>query len=229
MKTLVNVGRLHLVQPVIYLGMPWAITAFSLVVNVIIFGTVPTGSAHRYTGAACITFIFFLIMGLFSQSRTLPFGMSLGFSRRSYYLGTALLAVGLAAVDGLAVTILQAIERGSGGWGIALHFFRVPYILDGPWYLTWLTSFVGLSLLFGYGMWFGLVQRRWGLAGLLGFLAGQVTAAVAAGLLITAAHAWAATGHFFTTLSAAGLTGLLAVLAAALLCGGYATMRRVVI
>jgi hypothetical protein len=117
------------------------------------------GSARRYTGAACITFIFFLIMGFYSLGRILPFGMSFGFSRRSYYLGTALLALGLAAVDGLALTVLQAIERGSGGWGIALHFFRVPYILDGPWYLTWLTSFVGLSLLFGYGMWLGLVQR----------------------------------------------------------------------
>jgi hypothetical protein len=229
MRTLVHVGRLHLIQPVIYLGMPWAITAFSLVVNVIIFGAVPGDSSHRYTGAACITFVFFLIMGFYSLGRTLPFGMSLGFSRRSYYLGTALLAVSLAAVDGLAVTILQAIERGSGGWGIALHFFRVPYILDGPWYLTWLTSFTGLALLFGYGMWLGLVQRRWGLAGSIGFLASQVTVAVAAVLLITAAHAWAATGHFFTTLSAAGLTGLLAVLAAALLGGGYATIRRVVI
>ena len=133
MRTLVNVGRLHMIQPVIYLGMPWAITAFSLVVNVIIFGAVPNDGSHRYTAAACITFIFFLIMGFYSLGRTLPFGMSLGFSRRSYYLGTALLAIVLAAADGLVLTILQAIERGTGGWGIALHFFRVPYILDGPW------------------------------------------------------------------------------------------------
>ena len=40
MRTLVNVGRLHLVQPLIYLGMPWAITAFSLAVNLIIFAAV---------------------------------------------------------------------------------------------------------------------------------------------------------------------------------------------
>jgi hypothetical protein len=196
----------------------------------VIFATAPdSGSTHRYTGAACITFIFFLIMGVYSLSRTLPFGMSLGFSRRAYYLGTALLAVALAAADGLALTVLQAIERGSGGWGIALHFFRVPYILDGPWYLTWLTSFTGLSLLFGYGMWLGLVQRRWGLTGSLSFFASQATVAVVAVLLITWAHAWTAAGHFFATLSAARLTCILAVLAAALLSGGYATIRRVVI
>jgi hypothetical protein len=43
------------------------------------------------------------------------------------------------------------------------------------------------------------------------------------------AHTWPAIGRFFTTLSAAGLTGLLAVLAVALLACGYATMRRVTV
>lgn len=55
----------------------------------------------------------------------------------------------------------------------------------------------------------------------MSFLASQVTVAVAAVLLITLAHAWAATGHFFATLSAAWLTCMLAVLAAALLGGGW--------
>ena len=80
--------------------------------------------------------------------------------------------------------------------------------------------------MFVYGMWFGMVYRRWSLPGLLAFIAAQVTVLLAAALLITWSHAWAGTGHFFTALSAAGLTGLLAVLAAALLAGGYATMRR---
>ena len=229
MRPLVNVARLHAIRPLMYLGLPWAITAFSLAVNLVIFGAGRASNTHRYTGAASITFIFFLIMGVSSVGRTLPFGMALGVSRRSYYLGTALIAVTLAALNGLALTILQAIERGSGGWGIALHFFRVPYILDGPWYLTWLTSFVGLALLFGYGMWLGLVHRRWGLPGSLVFLAAQVTVAVAAVLLTTWAHAWPEAGHFITTLPAAGLTGLLAALTAALFTGGYATIRRVTI
>ena len=140
-----------------------------------------------------------------------------------------LLAVTLAAAVGLALTVLQAIERATGGWGVAMHFFRVPYILDGPWYLTWLTSFVALALLFVYGMWFGIVYRRWNLAGPVTFIAAQVTVLLAVALLITWIHAWPGTGRFFTALSAAGLTGLLAVLAAALLAGGYATIRRATI
>jgi hypothetical protein len=41
--------------------------------------------------------------------------------------------------------------------------------LTAPWYLTWLTSFVLLVLLFVYGMWFGLVCRPWNLTGLTVF------------------------------------------------------------
>jgi hypothetical protein len=109
--------------------------------------------------------------------------------------------------------------------GVA-EVFRVPYILAGPWYLTWLTSPVLLVLLFIYGMWFGIVYRRWHLIGLNVFIAAQATVLAAAALIVTGVHAWAQVGRFFTGLTVAGLTGLLAVLAVILLAGGYATIRR---
>jgi hypothetical protein len=107
-----------------------------------------------------------------------------------------------------------------------MHFFRIPYILDGPWYLTWLTSFVALALLFVWGMWFGIVYRRWNLLGSVTFIAAQVTVVVAAVLVVSWADAWPGVGHFFTGLTVAGLTGILAALAALLLAGGQATIRR---
>ncbi|HEY7010233.1 MAG TPA: hypothetical protein VH395_14890, partial [Jatrophihabitantaceae bacterium] len=115
------------------------------------------------------------------------------------------------------------------GWGISMWFFRVPYILDGSWYLTWLTSFVAMTLLFVYGMWFGLIHRRWSLVGLAIFVAAQVTVLLVAALAVTWAHAWHDVGHFFTSLSAAGLTGLLAALAVVLVAGGFTAMRRITV
>ena len=239
MSTLVKVVRYHLVQPSQYLAVTWMFLVFIFAANVVIFRLIPV-SYHtvltangpapvvndRYTGALCSFFIIFFVLGVQSISRSLPFGLALGMSRRSFYLGTALLAAAVAAADGVALTGLQAAERATGGWGVHMHFFRVPYLLDGPWYLTWLTSFVGLTLLFVYGMWFGIVYRRWSLAGTLAFVAAQVTVLLAAALVVTWAHGWAGVGHFFTGLTAAGLTGLLAVLAMALLAGGHATIRR---
>ncbi len=241
MRTWRDVARYHLVLPWQALGLPWAILAFSFVVNLVIFAFVPQGhhqaltghglvqvanTTPNYTGGVASIYVFFLVIGVNSIGRSLPFGLALGVSRRSFYTGTALLGVALALVDGLALTALQAIERATDGWGVHMHFFQVPYILDGPWYLTWLTSFVGLALLFVWGMWFGIVYRRWSLFGSVTFIAAQVTVVVAAVLIAVWTDAWSSVGHFFTGLTAAGLTGLLAVLAALLLAGGHATIRR---
>jgi hypothetical protein len=236
MRTWVNVARYHLVRPALYLGMPWAIMAFSFAVNLAIFRLFPgqsgvpaSNNAYHATGAIAVIYIFFFVMGITSAAQSLPFGLALGVSRRSYYTGTALLAVTLAAADGLVLTVLQAIERATGGWGEAMHFFRVPFILIGPWYLTWLTSFVGLALLFVYGMWFSIVYRRWRMVGTLTFLATQVTVVLAIVLLITRTGSGPGIAAFLTGLTAAGPTGLLAVLAALLFAGGYATIRRVTV
>jgi hypothetical protein len=224
MKASINAARFHLVDPVVYVALPWAFLAFTFVVNLVIFAVIP----HRqgYAGALASIYVILCIYGALTISRSLPFALALGISRRSFYTGTALLAVTGAAVYGLALTMLQAIERATSGWGTTMHFFRVPYILAGPWYLTWLTSFVGLALLSVYGMWFGIVYRRWNLIGLLAFVVTQITVLLAVALIITWARAWPDVSRFFTSLTAAGLTGLLAVLVAILLAGGYATIRR---
>jgi hypothetical protein len=226
---LVKVARLHLADRTSYTAVPWAVLAFAFVVWLALAASARGYNTQIPTGALATIYLFFLVAGMLSIFRSLPFAFALGVSRRSYYAGTVLLAVALAAVDGLPLAVLQVIEQATGGWGVRLHFFRVAYILPGPWYLTWLTSFVGLTLMFIYGMWYGLVYRRWNLTGLLAFAAAQVTVLVAGVLITSNAHAWPAIGRFFTTLSASGLTGLLAALVVMLLAGGYATMRRVTV
>lgn len=229
LKTYLNVARYHMVQRLIFVTLPWAVLAFAFAVNLVIDSVVPSGNHQQYTGSLAIVYVYLFIGGVLSVARSLPFGLSLGVSRRTYYLGTVGHALGLGAVYGLALTLLQAIERATGGWGLHLNFFRVPYILDGPWYLTWLTSFVVLTLLYVYGMWFGLVYRRWSMVGLWSFIAAQVITLVVGALLAVWTDAWGNIGQFFTTLNAAGLTGVLAALAAALAVGGFATMRRITV
>jgi hypothetical protein len=230
MSTYLNVARYHLVQRFNYLVLPWAILVFVFGVDMAILALTPAGhSAQRDVGGLAAIFVIGFVLGIQSVARSLPFGLTLGLSRRSYYLGTALLAIALAAVVGVVVTVGQAIERTSGGWGISMGFFRVPFILSGPWYLTWLTSFVVLTLLFAYGMWFGLVYRRWSLVGLVAFIAAQVTVLLVGALATTWTDAWREVGHFFTTLSASGLTGILAALTVVLLAGGFSTIRRLTV
>jgi hypothetical protein len=231
-NTLVKVARYHMFGGwILYLAAPW----FVLVVNFALYlagaaAAKPPPPGQFYgSGAVFAIYICFAIPGVVGMLRSLPFALSLGVSRRAYYAGTALLGVGLAAVYGLALAVLAVIERATTGWGVRLDFFQVSYILAGPWYLTWLTSFVGLAVLFVYGMWWGLVYWRWDVAGLLVFGAAQILVGGAGALAATKAGAWPAIGRFFTTLGAAGLTGVLAALAVVLLASGYATMRRVTV
>ncbi|MGH3121769.1 MAG: hypothetical protein ACRDND_12200, partial [Streptosporangiaceae bacterium] len=161
MNTLVNVARYHLVDRLTYVALPWGILAFSFLVNVVIDALVPASPHGYYTGGVLTIYVFLLICGAISMTRSLPFGLMLGASRRGYYLGTTLLVVALGVGYGLGLTVLQSVERATDGWGVSLHFFRVPWIMDGPWYQTWLSSFVLLVLFFLYGMWYGLVYRRW--------------------------------------------------------------------
>lgn len=235
-----KVARYHLMRPISF-WLPWLNLAFAFAVAIVIYALIPVShhdvlTAHgtvsvpnidgRWTGAIASMFCTLFAVSVQTIGRSLPFGLSLGVSRRSYYTGTALVGVVMAFVNAAGVALLQAIERATNGWGVTMSFFRVPYILDGPWYATWLTAFIGGAMLFVYGMWYGIVYRRWGLFGTMTFVAAQVLVALAGVLAVTWTHAWPSVGGFFTGLTALGLTGVVAALAAVLLVGGHATIRR---
>jgi hypothetical protein len=229
MNTLVNVGRYHLIDRFTWLALPWGIMAFSFLVNIGVALAVPTSSRGIYTGGLVSLYVFMLLCGSLSMTRSLPFGLMMGISRRTYYAGTALLVLTLGVVYGLGLTLLQVVERATDGWGLNLHYFRIPWIMDGPWYETWLTSFVLLVAFVLYGMWYGLVFRRWSVPGLVTFVAAQIVVALLAVVAVSATHSWSGVGHFFTTVTALALTGVLAVVALAMGFGGLTTVRRVTI
>jgi hypothetical protein len=230
MNTWISVARYQLRDRYVVLISPWLILTLDFLITLAIAAQFHPGPGHpAYTGALVGIYVVLLVNGALAIGRQLPLALALGVSRRSFYAGTALLCGAIAAVYGLGLTVLQLIERATGGWGMNLYFFRVPYLLAGPWYLSWLTSFVGLALMLAWGMWFGIIYRRWNLPGLLGFIAAQAVVLFVVLLAIGATDDWHGVAHFFTTLTIGGLTGLLAALTVALLAGGYATIRRVTV
>jgi hypothetical protein len=214
-NTLINMARYQLARPALFPGVPWLTLLAAFAVNI------ARGGDH-YRDGVIVIFSMFFVAGAQRVSRWLPFGLALGATRRAFYAGTALLGASASLVSGLALAGLQAVERATGGWGLSVTFFRVPYLLNGPWYATWLTSFVMLSALFAYGMWCGIVNFRWGMPGLLAFAVVQVPA----GIAIAFARSWAYPGGQPASLSALGLTGIIAALTLLILAGGHATIRR---
>jgi hypothetical protein len=224
------VVRYLLLDRVTYLVLPWAWAAFGFVVDVVIVQLTPAGhTSHRWVAGLVGVFIVVFVLGVQSVARALPFGLALGVSRRTYFLGATSLAVALGTCYGLVLAIGQAVERATGGWGMNMGYFRVPYILDGSWYLSWLTASVTFVLMFAYGMWYGLVFRRAGLVGTAVFGAAQICVLALAAIIATWVHGWTGLGHFFAAISATGVTAVLAIAAAALLAGGFATIRRLAV
>ena len=224
MNSMIKVARYHLVRPGMFLGLPLAALAFAFAANV-------ARGGDKFRGMLAVIFVMFFVTGVQRIGRWLPFGLALGATRRSFYAGTALLGVSMSLVYGLMIAGLQAIERATGGWGLSITFFRVPFLLNGPWYATWLTSFAGLSALFVYGRWYGIVYRRWGMLGVLAFVAVQVLIALAVtlpepGRVWSFAYSWSYVGGHLGGLSALDLTGFIAALTVVLLAGGHATIRR---
>jgi hypothetical protein len=229
MTPLVKVARYHLVDRTPFIYRPLGGLAFVFAACLVIYGVIQPPISGSHVGAVASIYIMFGVLGAISVSQTLPFAFALGVSRRTFLLGTFALMAFMALLYGAGLTVLQEIERATGGWDLHLTFFRVPYILYGPWYETLATSFVGLVLLFTWGLWFGLVFRRWNVTGMVVFIAAQITALLLAALSITWTHSWTGFTHFFQQLSPMGLTGVMAGLAAVLILGGMATMRRVTV
>ncbi|MER7789278.1 hypothetical protein [Streptomyces sp. NPDC097640] len=226
----VTVVRYLLLDRVTYLVLPWAWAAFGFVLDVVVLRLTPAGHTdHRWVGGLAAVFSVVLVLGVQSVARALPFALALGVSRRIYFLGVTSLALALAVCFGLVVAVGQTLERATGGWGINMAYFRVPYLLDGPWYLSWITATTTFVLLFVYGMWYGLIYRRAGLPGTAIFGAAQLGALALAAIIATWVHGWTDIGHFFTTITAPGVTAALAAVVALMLAGGFATIRRLTV
>jgi len=230
MTNIVRVGRLHLVDRFSYTWLLWGIVLFTFLVNLAIFAVIPqTQPSGDYTGALVTIYIFMAVIGVQAATKFLPFAFTLGVSRRTYYLGTVLLVVGLCAVYGAVLTVLWWIEGLTNGWGMQLHFFRVPWILDGPWYQVLITNFVLLSLVFLFGLWLGLIYRRFALLGSIVFYCAVSLIVVVAVMIITWQQAWPQVWNFLVNLDILAASGILAVLAAVVGLGGFLTIRRITV
>jgi hypothetical protein len=104
----------------------------------------------------------------------------------------------------------------------------VPYLLNGPWYATRLTSAVGLFAVFVYGMCYGIVNQRWGPLGTLAFIGAQALVGIAGAVVVSSEHwhVWSNAAGSSPGLTTLGLTGVVAALTVLLLVGGHAIVRR---
>ncbi len=226
MNRIVTVVRIQLQSRTVLIW-PWAILATAFAVNLLIFGTFLHDLAYRSTGGLASIYIIMLIIGSQCISQFFPYALGMSVSRRAFYLGTALLTLGMSVVFGAALYLISIAERLTGGWGIRLHFFRLGFMETGnP--VTQLLVYVVPFLVVGFtGIFCGVVLRRWGMNGMFILMIASIVAFGGGATLITWRHGWGAIANWFTTSSASGLiAGWPSLVALAFALAGYAGIRR---
>jgi hypothetical protein len=225
----VKVARIQTVNLPIQLGMPWLILGIAFAINLVIFALVPDPPAGepKVTGAILSIYVFMLIAHLQSMTQVFPFALGLSVTRRDFFTGTSLLIVAQSLVQGILLTIMLGIERLTGGWGMDLSFFGVPFLVQDNWFLQALVYTVPFLLLSFASIFAGTVYKRWGQFGVYVLMIGGLVLLGAAAVITTWQQAWGAVGRFFADTSALMLlAGYPLVLSVLLAAAGYLALRR---
>ena len=106
--------------------------SISFAINVAIWALTPAGEQDGgFTGGVLALYITVLVVYVQAVTQLLPFAMGVSLSRRTFFLGTALVAVVQSLVYGIALAVLVAIENATGGWGSGLNFWAPgPFEVD---------------------------------------------------------------------------------------------------
>jgi hypothetical protein len=230
MTRALTAARLHLIRPTVIIGIPWLVVAISFAINLAVWALTPAGEDDGgITGGVAALYITVLVVFVQSVTRLLPFSMGVSISRRTFFLGTALVAVGQALAYGVALSALVSIENATGGWGVDMDYWA-PGILEvgNPVAQVFASGAPMLAFAFaGVGM--GVVHQRWGQNGTWGLIIGTLVLFGGLAVLISWLDAWRALGDWFADQSAATLTvGLPIVVALVAAAAAFPGIRRVV-
>ncbi|MCF6746642.1 hypothetical protein E9529_20665 [Blastococcus sp. KM273128] len=230
MSRVLQVARLHLVNPLVSLGIPWLVVSISFAINLAVWHLTPAGEDDGgFSGGVLALYITALVVYIQSVTHLLPFAMGLSISRRTFYLGTALFALAQSLYYGIALATLVAIENATGGWGAGLSYWAPgPFEVDN-FFLQVLTSGAPMLAFISVGVGMGVVHQRWGQAGTWGLIIGTMTLFGGLGIVITWLEAWGSVGAWFGEQSTATLTiALPTAVALVVALASFPGIRRVV-
>ncbi|WP_342750049.1 hypothetical protein [Prauserella shujinwangii] len=221
--------RIQLANGPMVLGMPLVILALVLLANLAIFGVIDTSASpeNRMTGGMISIYIVLLVAHLQTITQFFPFALSLSVTRRIFFAATCLVVLGQSVGYGLLLFLLRLLEDATGGWGLDMGFFALPFLTTSnalTQVAVYTVPFIAMSFL---GLLVGIVFKRWGQLGLYTLGIGVGVLAVLLVLLATWQDWWAAIGRFFAQEPAVHLFATYPLVLAALLAGiGYRALLR---
>lgn len=234
---ILNVVRLHLVNKMTTVYVPWMIMAFIFLVNYTIWWILAAslGSADladardgiQFSGASGYIFVYMLIVAVQAINLTFPFAQGYSVTRRDFYLGSALTFVGLSAMYAIVITVLGVIERATNGWGLGGTMFSPVYFGGGENPLqSFYVTFLAFLFFFFIGAATATVYVRWKANGMLVFFACLVLLLLGLAALTTFTGSWPAVGAWFVASGVVGVASWTLVPTALAAIVGFLILRR---
>ncbi|MGY1815087.1 hypothetical protein [Blastococcus sp. SYSU D00820] len=229
MTRVLQAARLHTVNPLVILGVPWLVVGISFAINLAVFHLTPAGDGDGFSGGVLALYITVLVVYVQSVTQLLPFAIGVSISRRAFYLGTALVAVVQSLGYGIVLSALVALEDATGGWGADLQYWAPGVFEAGNPVLQVLYSGAPMLAAMCIGIGMGVVHQRWGQTGTWGLIIGTLVLFGGLAVLITWLEAWGSVVDWFAAQSTTTLTvGVPLAIAVAAALAAYPGVRRVV-
>lgn len=227
MNRVLTVARMQLINKQTFVWVPLMIIGAAFALSWLIFAIIriPEG-VSGFNGAAQAPLWYFAVIGVQSLTLTFPFSQALSVTRRTFFLGTTLVAVASGAIVATVYVALAPLERATNGWGVSSDMFNVIWVTDGPWYHAWVFFFALTMIFFLAGFWAATIYKRWGSSVLIAVLIGVGLLLVGALALVAWQDWWANLGGWFVAQSPFSLGGWMLAFAVLLAGTSYLTLRR---
>ncbi|MFT3797922.1 hypothetical protein [Microbacterium sp.] len=231
MSRTLNVVRMQLINRQTFIWIPLIILGGAVALSIAVYAILAAAGIDdvvKAGGAASAPLWYFVALGIGALSYTFPFSQAMSVTRREFFLGTMLTAVGASALLAILFILGGLIEQATHGWGLNGYIFYLDWIwVSGP-LAAGFTYFSAAMLLFTTGFGFATVYKRFGPLGLTLTFLGLAVLLVAVLWVVAWSAAWVSAIEWILTQGALGLAlwglALTVVIAAA----SYLTLRRAV-
>lgn len=225
MRRVLNVVRLQLINRQTYLWVPLIVLGGSFLISLLIYAMIPVDSP-KYGGGSQAPLWYFLFVGISAMTLSFPFSQALSITRRDFYLGTLLTAIGASVLMATIFVVGGTIEVATGGWGLNGYFFHLPWVWEAGPLGAGVVYFTLTMFFFIIGFTFATVFKTWGMVALT--ISWVATALLLVGVVfsITRLELWGSVWRGIMDLGALGLAGWGLVLTAALAAIALVAFRR---
>lgn len=167
------------------------------------------------------------IAGCLTARETFPFALGFCVRRMDSFLGTIVMILLVSAGAAFLLLALSWIESSlTGGWGVQLHFFYLPFVNDGNAGEQLWIYFMVMLCLYVLGFSVASLNQRLGMNGTLIFFFSLSLLSTVAGFLITRLNWWGAIFSWLSHSSAFSLALWLLPVTICCLLASYLLLRR---